>query len=175
MQAAMKHFRSKAEPEGQIINVSSLLGRFPSASFRSAYCAAKHAMNSLTETLRIDVTSEGLKKVFVCGFHPGVVSTEFGVRALHGGVDNRKIPGAQPVDEVANVILSMMDNPAQSSDVYSRPGYKNDMVAYYAAPDMAAHEAHVTQAMFKAAQAANQQRLAAAPAADAKPTDVKIA
>ncbi len=32
---------------------------------------------------------------------PGVVATEFGNNALHGGPDSKAMPGAQPVDEVA--------------------------------------------------------------------------
>lgn len=81
----MKHFRSKSTPTGQIINVSSMLGRVPLASFRSAYSAAKHALNSLTATLRMDIADEGLENVHICTFHPGVVFTEFGLRAANGG------------------------------------------------------------------------------------------
>src|SRR5215212_8330535 len=46
MQTALGHFRERRR--GHIINVSSMLGRVPFAPIRSAYSAAKHALNSLT-------------------------------------------------------------------------------------------------------------------------------
>eukprot|EP00933_Yihiella_yeosuensis_P004317 TRINITY_DN108692_c0_g1_i1.p1 TRINITY_DN108692_c0_g1~~TRINITY_DN108692_c0_g1_i1.p1 ORF type:complete len:320 (+),score=15.96 TRINITY_DN108692_c0_g1_i1:19-978(+) len=107
-QAAVKHFKSKPAPVGQVINVSSMLGRVPSAPQRSAYAAAKHAVNSLTATMRMELADAGYAGVLVCGFHPGVVGTEFGLNALHGGFDNRLLPDAQPVGEVAAAIAAQI-------------------------------------------------------------------
>ncbi len=53
MQAVLPHFRERGS--GHIINVSSMLGRIPFAPFRSAYIAAKHAMNGLTACLRMEL------------------------------------------------------------------------------------------------------------------------
>lgn len=45
MQAVLPHFKQRGE--GQIVNVSSMLGRVPFAPFRSAYCAAKRNRHHL--------------------------------------------------------------------------------------------------------------------------------
>jgi hypothetical protein len=70
---------------------------------------------------------------------PGVVATEFGVHALGGGPDSRTLPNAQPVDEVADVILEVLRHPR--ADVYTRPGLQERVVAYFSAEDMGAFEA----------------------------------
>ena len=136
MQAVLPHFRERGS--GHIINVSSMLGRIPFAPFRSAYIAAKHAMNGLTACLRQELrgTHPGITVSVV---HPGVVATEFGVRSLHGGVDSRQIPNAQPVDAVADVILGVIEEPR--ADVYTLPNARQMVVGYYGAEDMAAFEA----------------------------------
>jgi NAD(P)-dependent dehydrogenase (short-subunit alcohol dehydrogenase family) len=136
MQAVLPHFRERGS--GHIINVSSMLGRVPLAPFRSAYVAAKHAMNGLTACLRMELrtTQPGITVSVV---HPGVVGTEFGVRALHGGVDSRQLPGAQSVEAVADIIVGVVEDPR--ADVYTQPGGRQMVVGYYGAEDMAAFEA----------------------------------
>ena len=135
MQAVLPHFRERAA--GHIINVSSMLSRVPLAPFRSAYSAAKHAMNALTANLRMELhaTHPGIHVTVV---HPGIVATDFGVNALHGGPDSRKLPSVQTAEEVAAVIADVIDNPR--ADVYTRPGARQMVAAYYAAEDMAAVE-----------------------------------
>jgi NAD(P)-dependent dehydrogenase (short-subunit alcohol dehydrogenase family) len=135
MQEVLPHFRQRGR--GQIINVSSMLGRVPMAPFRSAYGASKHALNALTASLRMELreTDPGIA---VSTVHPGVVATEFGTRALHGGPDSRHLPGAQTADEVAEVIAATIEDPRP--DVYTRGGAQQMVVSYYAADDMAAAE-----------------------------------
>lgn len=135
MQAVLPHF--KARNAGQIINVSSVLGRVPFAPLRSAYSASKHFLNALTANLRMELAATH-PGIVVSLFTPGVVSTDFGLNALHGGPDNRLLPGAQDVDEVAGLIAGMIASPR--ADVYSRPGYKDQVVAYFSAEDMGAFE-----------------------------------
>jgi short-subunit dehydrogenase len=81
----------KSRNAGQIINISSMLGRLPFAVNRSAYCGAKHFLNALTTTFRLEVqaTHPGIQVTLVS---PGIVRTEFGRNALHGGPDSRDIP-----------------------------------------------------------------------------------
>jgi NADP-dependent 3-hydroxy acid dehydrogenase YdfG len=106
-----------AQGYGVLANVSSMLGRVPFATFRSAYSASKAALNSLTESLRLDLAREhpGIRVVLVL---PGVVATDFGVNALGGGVDSRSMPGAQDVDDAARAIADgLLDGP---EDIYTR-------------------------------------------------------
>ncbi|MCA9668373.1 MAG: SDR family NAD(P)-dependent oxidoreductase [Myxococcales bacterium] len=135
MQAVLPHFVERSR--GQIINVSSMLGRLPLASFRSAYSAAKHALNALTASLRLDLAYDH-PDIVVTSVHPGVVATDFGLNALHGGVDSRALPGAQSADEVAAVIVDAIVNPR--ADVYTRDETQRLVVDYFAADDMGAAE-----------------------------------
>jgi NADP-dependent 3-hydroxy acid dehydrogenase YdfG len=141
VQAMLPHFRARGA--GHFVNVSSMLGRVPFATFRSAYCAAKHAMNALTANLRMDlaVSDPGIHVSLVL---PGVVATDFGRNAKHGGLDSRSIPNAQPVGEVAEVIADVLAHPR--AEAYTRPGMREQAAAYYAAEDVAAVEARMRAA-----------------------------
>jgi NADP-dependent 3-hydroxy acid dehydrogenase YdfG len=116
MQAVLPHM--KARGRGTIVNVSSMLGRVPFASIRSAYSASKAALGSLTESLRFELAKDhpGIRLVLV---FPGVVATDFGNHALHGGPDSRTLPGAQPAGEVARAIADAIRG--GPLDVYTRP------------------------------------------------------
>ncbi|KAL6068806.1 SDR family oxidoreductase [Balamuthia mandrillaris] len=129
MQTVVPYF--KQQGRGHLINVSSVLGRLPFASIRSAYSAAKHAVNSLTCTMRMDLLREGFQDIHVTLFSPGAVATDFGLNALHGGPDNRQLPGAQPVEEVAEALVDAIRRPR--ADVYSREAYRTAVAAYYSA------------------------------------------
>jgi NAD(P)-dependent dehydrogenase (short-subunit alcohol dehydrogenase family) len=136
MQAVLPHFRARGR--GHIINVSTMIGRVPFVFVRSAYNAAKAALNALTANLRMELRAQ-YPDIHVSTVTPGVVATDFGLNALHGGMDSRKLPFAQPVEEVARVIADLIERPR--ADVYTRPTYQQQVVAYYAAEDMGAAEA----------------------------------
>ncbi|MFY0569163.1 SDR family oxidoreductase [Archangium lansingense] len=135
MQTVLPHFQSRGR--GHLINVSSMLGRVPYVPERSAYNAAKHALNALTANLRQELR-ERYPGIHVTTFLPGVVATEFGVNALGGGVDSRKIPGAQSVEEVAAVLVETIEQPRP--EVYSRPAYRQQVIEYYSSEDLAIPE-----------------------------------
>src|SRR4051794_15788336 len=135
MQAVLPHFRERGS--GHIINISSMLGRLPLAPVRSAYAASKHALNGLTALLRRELHDQH-PGIMVSSVHPGVVATDFGVRARHGGMDSRGLPGAQSAEDVATVIADTIEHPR--ADVYTRPGARQMVAAYYAAEDMATAE-----------------------------------
>ena len=135
MQAVLPHFRERGR--GHIINVSSMLGRVPFVAIRSAYNASKHALNALTANLRMELRAE-LPEVNVTCVMPGVVATDFGLNAMHGGPDSRQLPQAQPVEEVAQVIAEVIEAPR--ADVYTRPQYRDLVGAYYTAEDLAVVE-----------------------------------
>jgi len=127
MQEVLPHF--KARSAGHVINISSLLGRVPFAVVRSAYCGAKHFLNAITATFRAEVqqTHPGIQFSIVS---PGVVRTDFGLHAMHGGIDSRDLPGSQSVEEVAAVIAGVIES--RQPDVYTRPGSRDQIATYYA-------------------------------------------
>jgi short-subunit dehydrogenase len=125
MQSVLPHFKSRGS--GHIINISSMLGRTPLAAIRSAYCGAKHFLNALTATMRseIQATHPGIQVSLVS---PGVVRTDFGLNAMHGGPDSRSFPGSQSAEEVADVIAYVVDT--RKRDVYTRAGAKSGVAQY---------------------------------------------
>jgi NADP-dependent 3-hydroxy acid dehydrogenase YdfG len=126
MQEVLPHFKERGT--GQIVNVSSLLGRMPVAIIRSAYCGAKHFLNALTATLRAELAPD-YPNIHVTLVSPGVVRTDFGLNARHGGPDSRTFPESQSAEEVAAVIAGVIARPR--SDVYTRAGAHDRVVAYY--------------------------------------------
>jgi short-subunit dehydrogenase len=124
-QAVLPHFRLVGR--GHVINVSSMLGRVPMAPFRSAYSAAKHFLNALTANMRTEVqeTHPGIQFSLVS---PGVVRTDFGANALHGGPDSRTLPYSQSAEEVAQVIAQVIAD--RRPDVYTRAGMAEMAVSY---------------------------------------------
>ena len=127
MQEVLPHF--KARGAGHIINVSSMLGRVPFATVRSAYCGAKHFLNALTATFRAEIqqTHPGIQISLVS---PGVVRTDFGLNAMHGGPDSRLLPASQSPEEVAAVIADTIVS--RASDVYTQRGAQARIAEYYA-------------------------------------------
>lgn len=132
MQAVLPHFRERGR--GHIINVSSMLGRIPYVGIRSAYSAAKHALGALSSNLRMELAAEH-PGIHVTTVLPGVVATDFGLSALHGGIDSRKMPVKQTAAEVAALIGEVIEHPR--AELYTRPGFREQVAAYYAAEDLA--------------------------------------
>lgn len=134
MQAVLPHFQ--ARNTGQILNISSTLGRLPVVPHRSAYSAAKNALNALSACLRLELrqTHPGISVTVVM---PGVVATEFGSNALGGGPDSRALPGAQPVEEAVEVILDAIAHPRP--EVFTKASTHAEVERYY--HDVAAFEA----------------------------------
>ena len=128
MQEVLPHF--KARGRGHIINVSSMLGRMPYAVQRSSYCGAKHFLNALTWTFRAEI-QQTHPEIQVSLVSPGVVRTEFGLNARHGGVDSRVLPESQSAEEVARVLADVIET--RRPDVYTRPGAKARVTDFFAA------------------------------------------
>jgi short-subunit dehydrogenase len=136
MQAVVPHFIKRGR--GQIINVSSFLGRVPVASFRSAYSAAKAALNSLTTNLRMDLRQH--PEIHVTLVMPGVVTTEFArnvVGEARAPMSAPLGPGAarmepQTAEDVADAIARVIDDPRP--EVYTNPASADAVRAFYADP-----------------------------------------
>lgn len=126
MQAIVPHFMERGQ--GHLINVSSMLSRIPFASFRSAYNASKSALNSLTANLRMDLQAE-YPKINVSLVIPGAVSTDFSANALHAPEGASPLIGAQTPEEVASVIMDLIDNPRP--EVYTNPSIQVEQVKSY--------------------------------------------
>ena len=139
MQAVIPHFIERRS--GHLINVSSFLGRVPIASFRSAYSAAKAALNSLTANLRMDLRDyPGIDVTLVM---PGVVATEFArnVRGEARPPISAGVPGSSPMkpqtaEEVAERIAEVIKHPV--AEIYTNPASADIARRYYA--DVAAFE-----------------------------------
>jgi NADP-dependent 3-hydroxy acid dehydrogenase YdfG len=126
MQEVLPHFQSRRA--GHVINISSMLGRVPHALPRSAYNGAKHFLNALTANFRTEVqqTHPGIHVTLIS---PGIVATDFGLNALHGGPDSRSFPDPQTAEDVGEIIADVIDSPRP--DVYTRPGAHDRVVEYF--------------------------------------------
>ena len=127
MQEVLPHFKSRNT--GHVINVSSMLGRVPFVVIRAAYTGAKHFLNALTANFRAEVqqTHPGIQVSLVS---PGVVRTDFGLNARHGGPDSRQMPDSQSAEDVAAVIAGVIES--RRPDVYTRSGARERVAGYFA-------------------------------------------
>ena len=66
---------------GRIVNVSSVLGRL-TIPFMGAYCASKHALESLSDALRIELRGSGITVSII---EPGPIETAFRKNAFEQG------------------------------------------------------------------------------------------
>jgi short-subunit dehydrogenase len=117
VQAVLPHFEARGA--GHLVNVSSVLGRWPMRAYRSAYSAAKAFLTSLTTDLRAEL-AERAPGVRVSLVSPGAVRTRFAANARHADPSGPAFPEAQPVEEVADVLLRVLGGPGV--DVYTRVG-----------------------------------------------------
>lgn len=91
---------------GHIVVTTSLMGLMP-APYRSAYCAAKHALHGFFDTLRAETWQDNIKVTLIC---PTAVKTQISLNALTGSggtfgkMDNLISEGITP-DECAREIM----------------------------------------------------------------------
>lgn len=76
IQAAVPHFEK--QQGGTIINISSILGKLD-YPWMGAYCATKHALNSISNALRMELKGKNISVLTVC---PGRVKTDFQPNAV---------------------------------------------------------------------------------------------
>jgi short-subunit dehydrogenase len=136
MQVIVPHF--KEHGAGHLINVSSMLGRVPFASYRSVYSASKAALNSLTANLRMDLRA-AYPNIHVSIVMPPVVSTDFANNAVYGTPPPQggfRSATAQTPEQAAAVIVELIDHPR--AEIYTNPGSSEMVARYYT--DVAAFE-----------------------------------
>lgn len=66
--------------KGHIFNIGSIAGTEPYEN-GAVYCASKHAVHAISQAMRADLLSHGIK---VTEIRPGMVETEFSVVRFHG-------------------------------------------------------------------------------------------
>ncbi len=112
---------------GTIVNVSSIAGKI-SIPFAAPYCSSKHALEAISDALRIEVAPFGVRVVII---EPGPIGTEFGARArasverflkgpgpyaaIYGHAEKAMntdfAAGMLPPESVARVIVDAIESP----------------------------------------------------------------
>ena len=97
--------------QGHVINIGSTAGHevYPGGA---VYCATKHAVNAISQGLRIDLLGTDVRVTTV---DPGMVETDFSLIRFHGDRDRaaQVYRGLQPLtpDDVADVVLFAATRP----------------------------------------------------------------
>lgn len=74
--------RMRERGEGRIVNISSVAGRL-STPLMGWYCASKHALEAVTDALRVEVEPDGVRVALV---EPGMFGTDIWAGARAGGL-----------------------------------------------------------------------------------------
>lgn len=97
--------------KGHIVNISSIAGK-ETYPFGNVYCATKHAVQSLTRGMRLDMLKHGIK---VSSVSPGAVETEFSLVRFNGDEEkaNQVYKGFTPLfaQDIADTILFILSRP----------------------------------------------------------------
>lgn len=120
-----------ARRTGHIINIGSIAGR-EAYENGAVYCASKHAVNALSQGMRIDLLKHGIK---VSQIRPGMVNTEFSTVRFHGDQARADAvyTGVTPLtgDDIARVIEWIVSLPPHMNinDIEVMPSRQAD--AFY--------------------------------------------
>lgn len=96
---------------GHIINIGSTAAKevYPNGN---VYCASKHAVDAITQGMRIDMNPYGIR---VGGIHPGMVATEFSEVRFKGDVERASnvYKGFDPLqaENIADIIHFVISRP----------------------------------------------------------------
>lgn len=97
---------------GQIINIGSISGT-QTYEKAAVYCATKYAVHALSQGMRIDLLSHGIK---VTEVRPGMVETEFSIVRFHGDKQRASdvYKGVKPLtaEDIAGMIKWIVQLPA---------------------------------------------------------------
>lgn len=102
----------KAAGHGHIINIGSIAGKGVYEK-GNVYCATKHAVDAVSQAMRIDLLRHGIK---VTAIHPGAAETEFSLVRLKGDTEaaSAVYEGYRPLsaEDVADAVLYCATLPA---------------------------------------------------------------
>lgn len=98
--------------KGHIVNLSSIAGK-ETYPMGGVYCATKHAVQSVSKGMRLDLLKHGIK---VSTISPGAVNTEFSLVRFKGDEEKARqvYKGFTPIyaNDVAETILFVITRPA---------------------------------------------------------------
>lgn len=101
----------KEQREGHIINIGSTAGKLVYKN-GNVYCATKYAVDALSQAMRIDLLSYGIK---VTAINPGMAETEFALVRFKGDAERAGAlyEGFQPLkaEDIADVVLYCASQP----------------------------------------------------------------
>jgi 3-hydroxy acid dehydrogenase / malonic semialdehyde reductase len=101
-----------ARNSGHIFNISSIAGK-EEYEYGNVYCASKHAVDSLSRCMRIDLLKHNIK---VTNIAPGMAETEFSIVRFKGDMEKAgsvyKGIDALSGDDIADVIFYCSNLPA---------------------------------------------------------------
>jgi NADP-dependent 3-hydroxy acid dehydrogenase YdfG len=96
---------------GHIVNIGSIAGRQVYEN-GAVYCASKHAVNALSQGMRIDLVRHGVR---VTEVRPGMVETEFSDVRFHGDTTRAAAvyEGVEPLtaEDIADAVLWAVSRP----------------------------------------------------------------
>ena len=97
---------------GHVFNIGSIAGTEPYEN-GAVYCASKHAVHAISQAMRADLLSSGIK---VTEIRPGMVETEFSEVRFHGDKEraDRVYDGVEPLtgEDIAEAIAWAAQLPA---------------------------------------------------------------
>jgi len=93
--------------KGTIVNLSSIVGKFTFPMTGGIYAASKHAVEAISDALRMELRPFGIRVVAI---RPGVIITEFNEvgNEMSGDVMARTDPDYKPVYEAAGAGIGKM-------------------------------------------------------------------
>lgn len=100
----------RKQGQGRIINVSSILGVI-SMPFRGAYNASKYAVEGLSDTLRLELNSSGIK---VSTIEPGPIESKFRENAVDGTLKSIDIDNSFFNKQYRSMLTQYKQNKSES-------------------------------------------------------------
>ncbi len=100
---------------GHVINIGSIAGH-EAYGGGAVYCATKHSVKAITESMRIDLIDKGVR---VSTVDPGMVETEFSIVRFYGDEEKAKkvYEGIKPLtgDDIAEAVLFCATRPSHAN------------------------------------------------------------
>lgn len=100
----------RQQGSGRIINVSSILGII-SMPFRGAYNASKHAVEGISDTLRLELQSSGIE---VISIEPGPIESKFRDNCVESSLSKLNVEKSYFSKQYAKMLLTYQQTVSES-------------------------------------------------------------